>query len=380
MREFVARHIPQFDLSRQLDAISDEIGDIIPGLLKTGNFILGDEGHSLEQELAEYCDVRHAIGVANGTDALLLAIRALGVGPGDEVITSPFTFVATAEVVSLVGARPVFVDIDPITMNLDPALIDRAVTTRTRAIIPVHLFGHPVDMGAVERVARAHGLQVVEDACQAIGAEYKGKRAGSMGILGCFSFYPTKNLGCFGDGGLITTNDDRLADVVRRLRNHGSDKKYYHGMIGHNSRLDEIQAAILRVKLKRLEAWTEARRARAAYYDQLFREGGLNGRVRTPEVAGGVRHVYHQYTIRVAERDRLQAHLAQQGVGTATHYPLPLHLQEVYRGIGYFSGSLPVAEAASREVLSLPMFPELTREEQEYVVEQIARFFRDSHS
>jgi dTDP-4-amino-4,6-dideoxygalactose transaminase len=290
---------------------------------------------------------------------------------GDEVITTPFTFFATSEVISLLKAKPVFVDIDSKTFNIDPDKIEDAITTKTKAVIPVHLFGQMAEMDDIEYLAEKYDLYIIEDACQAIGAEYKGRRAGSIGDTGCFSFFPTKNLGAFGDGGLITTNDEKLYEKIKLLRVHGSRKKYYHELIGHNSRLDEIQAAILRVKLKYLDNWIE-RRIEIA---KIYSEGLKDLDVTVPEVKPYLRHVYHQYVIRTKHRDELQEYLSNKGIGTAIYYPLPLHLQECYKDLGYREGDLPEAEKASKEVIALPMWPELTNEEVNYIVESIREFF-----
>ncbi|MCR4392073.1 MAG: DegT/DnrJ/EryC1/StrS family aminotransferase [Candidatus Acetothermia bacterium] len=382
-------HIPILDLTRQYQAIKPEIDAAIGRVVASGRFIMGPEVEALEREVAEFCGVKHAIGVASGTDALLLSLRALGIGPGDAVIVPSFTFFATAGVVHNLGATPVFADIDPHTFNLDPADVRRILTTdsgpRTppKAVIPVHLYGQMADMDEIMALAKEYGLYVVEDAAQAIGAEYSGQRtthhgptrkAGTIGHLGCFSFFPTKNLGAYGDGGMVVTNDDDLAERVRLLRVHGSKPKYYHHMVGYNSRLDALQAAILRAKLPHLAEWTAARQRIADRYDELL--GSLPGIV-LPYRAPDRTHIFHQYTIRVEDgrRDALREHLKQHGIGTEVYYPLPLHLQPCFKGRGYHEGDLPESERASREVLSLPMFPELTEDEQEYVVHSIRAFF-----
>jgi dTDP-4-amino-4,6-dideoxygalactose transaminase len=364
-------NIPAFDLKRQYRNLSSELLPILEEVMAKGQFILGENVELLEKELADYCGTKYAVGVASGTDALLLSLEALGIGEGDEVITTPFTFFATSEVISLLKAKPVFVDIDSKTFNIDPDKIEDAITTKTKAVIPVHLFGQMAEMDDIEYLAEKYDLYIIEDACQAIGAEYKGRRAGSIGDTGCFSFFPTKNLGAFGDGGLITTNDEKLYEKIKLLRVHGSRKKYYHELIGHNSRLDEIQAAILRVKLKYLDDWIE-RRIEIA---KIYSEGLKDLDVIVPEVKPYLRHVYHQYVIRTKHRDELQEYLSNKGIGTAIYYPLPLHLQECYKDLGYREGDLPEAEKASKEVIALPMWPELTNEEVNYIVESIREFF-----
>lgn len=366
--------IPILDLKTQYDQLRDEIAAAIQGVLESGAFVLGPDVKALEQEVADYCRCRHGVGVASGTDALRLSLAALEIGAGDEVITTPFTFVATANTISHSGARPVFVDIDPLTYNLDPALVAAAVTPATKAIVPVHLYGQPAEMDAIMAIAEQHGLAVIEDAAQAIGAEYQGRRAGSIGHVGCLSFYPTKNLGAYGDAGMVVTNDAALADKLDVLRRQGGKTKYFHQVLGFNSRLDTMQAAVLRVKLRYLERWQEARRAAARRYTELLAASGAP--VVTPYVRPDVRHVYHQYTIRAPQRDALAQHLQQRGVGTMIYYPLPLHLQGLYRDLGMAGGSLPHAEAAGHEVLSLPMFPELSAAQQEEIVAAIAEFYR----
>jgi dTDP-4-amino-4,6-dideoxygalactose transaminase len=361
--------VPFVDLRRQYHAIKAELDPAIAKVLDSGRFILGPNVAALEAEMATYCGVGHAVGVGSGTDALRLALQALEIGPGDEVITTPFTFVASAETISQVGARAVFADIDPATMTLDPAAIARRITPRTRAIVVVHLYGHPADMAALMQLARAHRLRVVEDAAQAIGAECRGQRVGSIGDVGCFSFFPTKNLGAYGDGGMVTTDDAVLADRVRMLRQHGSRQKYVHELDGWCSRLDELQAAVLRVKLRHLEDWTAERRGLASRYRQ--RLGALP--LTVPGERAENRAVYHLFTIRSRQRDELRKHLGGHGIDTAVHYPTPLHLQPVFRREP--RGDLPESERASQEVLSLPLFPEMTAEEQTAVVDAIVAFF-----
>ncbi|MGB9885731.1 MAG: DegT/DnrJ/EryC1/StrS family aminotransferase [Moorellales bacterium] len=373
-------NIPILDLTRQYESIKGEIDAAIRRVVTSGRFILGPEVEALEREIAQLCGTKHAVAVASGTDALLLALRAVGVGPGDAVIVPSFTFFATAGAVCNAGATPVFADVDPRTLNLDPAKVaerlssDPALRARTKAIIPVHLYGQAADMDDILALAREYGLYVIEDAAQAIGAEYRGRKAGAMGHLGCFSFFPTKNLGAYGDGGMVVTSDDELAERVRLLRVHGARPKYYHHLVGTNSRLDALQAAILRAKLPHLAEWTAKRQALAARYDELLR--GIPG-LTLPHRAPDRTHVFHQYTVRVAggRRDALRAYLAERGIGTEVYYPLPLHLQPCFAHLGYREGDLPESKRASREVLSLPMFPELTREEQEYVAGAVKMFF-----
>jgi len=371
-------NVPLLDLTRQYRAIREEIDAAVHRVLALGRFILGPEVEAFEREIAEYLGVKHAIGVASGTDALLLSLKALRVGPGDGVIVPSFTFFATAGVVTNVGATPVFADIDPQTFNISTESVKEILyhpssPITIRAIIPVHLYGQPADMDEITRLAKEYDLYVIEDAAQAIGAEYRGQKVGTIGHLGCFSFFPTKNLGAYGDGGLVVTNDDELAEKVRMLRVHGSKPKYYHHLVGTNSRLDALQAAILRAKLPHLDEWTVARQRIAARYDELLRDvPGVEIPFRAPDRT----HIFHQYTIRVlsGRRDALQKHLREKGIGTQVYYPLPLHLQPCFRHLGYKEGDLPESERASREVLSLPMFPELTEEEQDYVVQAVKAF------
>lgn len=371
-------NVPVLDLKRQYATIQNEIDAAILDVVASSQFVLGPHVKAFEDAAAAYCGCTHAIGVASGTDALLLSLKALDIGPGDRVILPSFTFFATAGVVHNVGATPVFCDIDARTFNLDmdhlrDLLSDGEMADRTKAVIPVHLYGQIADMDELAALASEHGFGIVEDAAQAIGAEYKGKRAGTIGDLGCFSFYPTKNLGAYGDGGMITTNNDELADKVRMLRVHGARPKYHHRMVGINSRLDAIQAAILGVKLRYLDGWSSAREAVADRYDD-----GLSGvaGLTTPYRAEERSHIFHQYTIRVADgsRDHLQGQLKEQGIGTMIYYPVPLHLQECFGHLGYADGQLPESERASRDVLSLPIFPELASAEQSHVVDAIKAF------
>ena len=363
-----AMQVPMLDLQAQYRPIRDAVIDVVTRVCDSQRFILGPEVEGMEQELAAYLGVTHAVGVSSGTDALLLAMMALGIGPGDEVITSTYSFFATAGCVARLGAKPVFVDIDPITYNIDPAATADAVTARTRAIIPVHLYGQSADLDPLLDVAARAGVPVVEDAAQAIGATYKGRMVGGFGRAGCFSFFPSKNLGAFGDGGLVTTNDDTLAASLRRMRVHGADRQYFHQVIGGNFRLDALQAAVLRVKLPHLAGWTEARRRNAARYDELFAGAGLTGRVTLPVAAPGCRHIFNQYVVRVPDRDAVKAHLESRQVGCAIYYPVPFHEQACFAYLGYRTGQFPHAERAARETLALPVYGELTAEQQRYVV------------
>jgi dTDP-4-amino-4,6-dideoxygalactose transaminase len=364
--------IPLIDLRTQYRSLKPRIDAAVTRVMESGRFVLGPEVAAFEAEFAEHCHTRHAIGTSSGTSALHMALLAAGVGPGDEVVTVPFTFVATVAAILYTGARPVLVDVEPGTLNMDPDRIEAAVTSRTRAIVPVHLYGQMADMDPILRIGEARGLTVVEDAAQAHGAEHLGRRAGSMGAVGCFSFYPGKNLGAAGEGGAVTTDDDELAARVRLLRDWGAEGKYHHVMRGYNARLEELQAAILRVKLAELESWTEARRAHAARYRELLAGAGVD----LPEEAPGRRHVYHVFAIRHPERDRLAGELAARGVATGIHYPVPVHLQPGYADLGYGPGDFPVAERAAREVLSLPMYPELRPDQVEAVAELVAEAAR----
>jgi dTDP-4-amino-4,6-dideoxygalactose transaminase len=367
--------VPLLDLHAQYESMRDEMRAAIDRVMESQQFILGSEVGELEQEIAGYSHARHAIGCANGSDALLLALMALGIGEGDEVITTPYSFFATASSIARVGARPVFVDIDSHTYNIDPARIEDAMTERTRAIMPVHLFGQCAEMNAICEIAGRRGVHVIEDAAQAIGADDGDRRAGNMGAIGCFSFYPSKNLGGAGDGGMMTTNDDALAEKLRILRAHGGERRYYHRVIGINSRLDALQAAILRVKLPRLDGWSNARAEKAARYKELFTDAGLTEHIELPFVRSNVRHIYHQFVIRTKARDSLVEHLKKHGVGTDIYYPVPLHMQECFSYLENSEGDFPQSERAARETLALPIFPELTEEQQKYVVDVIERFF-----
>jgi dTDP-4-amino-4,6-dideoxygalactose transaminase len=366
-------NVPLVDLKAQYRSIKPEIDEAVHRVLDECAYILGPEVAAFEREFAAYCGTAHGIGVSSGTAALHLALLAADVGPGDEVITTPFTFVATVSAIEYAGARPVLVDIEPDTFCIDPDAVAAAITPRTKAIVPVHLFGQPADMDPILALARRHGLRVIEDAAQAHGAEYRGTRVGSLGDLACFSFYPAKNLGAVGEGGMVVTADDALARRLRLLRDWGAEKKYHHVVRGFNLRLEGIQGAVLRVKLRHLERWTEARRAIAARYDQAF--GGAapgtpgSAGIATPKVRPQVRHVYHTYTVRVPRRDLCQQQLAERGVGSGIHYPVPVHLMPAYQDLGYRRGDFPHAEQAAAEVLALPVFPELTLEQQQVVID-----------
>ena len=368
---------PLVDLKAQYRSIKAEVDAAIQRVMDSQHFILGPEVESFEQEVAAYCGTRFGIACASGSDALLLALMALEVGPGDEIVTTPFTFVATAGAIARLGARPVFVDIDPATYNIDASKLEAAITSKTKAIIPVHLFGMSADMDAVMRIAKQRGIPVVEDAAQAIGATYDRKPVGSIGLCGCFSFFPSKNLGGAGDGGMLTTNDPALADKLRVLHLHGGHTKYEYELMGMNSRLDALQAAILRVKLRHLDSWSDGRRRNAARYDELFSRLGLDGEIRLPRIQTRCTHIYNQYVIRVAHRDELKAFLRDSGVPSEIYYPLPLHLQQAFAYLGYKTGDFPESEAASPEVLALPVFPEMTEDQQNLVVDSIAAFYRD---
>ncbi len=351
--------IPLLDLQAQYLTIKEEINQAIQSVLDSSVYILGTEGKELEKEIAAFSGTEHAVAVANGTEALVLTLKALGIGPGDEVITTPFTFFATAETIALVGATPVFVDIDPITLNMDLTQLAEKITAKTKAIMPVHIFGQMVDVEKIMEIAAQHDLKVIEDAAQAIGAEYRGKKAGSIGHAGTFSFFPTKNLGAYGDAGMIVTNDQELAAHLRMLRFHGCQTKYYHDEIGYNSRLDELQAAILRVKLRYLNGWNEARREKAKFYDQLLADV-----VQVPGRDPQALPVYHLYVLRTKERSVLMERLKADGIANAIYYPLPLHLQKAFRSLGYKAGDFPVAETACEQALAIPCYPELSFEQQ----------------
>jgi len=369
-------NVPLLDLKAQFQPLRAEIFAAMQTVCDEQGFVLGPRVVAFEESIAGYIGSRYAIGCASGSDALLLSLMAMGVKAGDEVITIPFTFFATAGAVSRLGAKPVFVDIQPDSFNIDPKLIEEAITTRTKAIIPVHLFGQCADMAAINEIANRKKVRVIEDACQAIGAAQQEKRAGVLGDTGCFSFFPTKNLGGFGDGGLITTNDQTLADSMAMLRVHGSQVRYLHEAVGINSRLDALQAAVLQIKLKYLDQWTEGRRRNAERYQQLFVRTKHADRVTLPSTMPENFHVYNQFTVRAPKRDELRAFLKEKGVGTEVYYPLPMHLQNCYRDLGYQKGAFPQSEQAAEEVMSLPIYPELTEAQQAYVVEMIAEFYR----
>ena len=363
-------NVPLLDLKRQYQTIKGEINEAIEQVVESQYFKLGPTVAAFEELIADYCGTKRAVGVASGTDAILLALMAVGVGRDDEVITTPYTFFATAGAVTRVGAVPVFVDVDPLTYNIDPALIEAAITDKTKAIMPVHLYGQCADMDPILEIADRRGIAVVEDAAQAIGSEYKGRRAGSLGVTGCFSFFPSKNLGGYGDGGMITTDSDETADLLVSLREHGQTEAYHHWTIGTNSRLDALQAAVLTVKLRHLDGWSDGRSANADYYDSRF----AGTKVTSPRREEWSRHIYNQYIIRVPDRDALLAHLRANGVGCALYYPVPLHLQECFGGLGYAKGSFPEAEKAALETISIPVFSLLTDEEKEYVANTVIGF------
>jgi dTDP-4-amino-4,6-dideoxygalactose transaminase len=385
--------VPLLDLTQQYASIRDAVMAAIARVCERQQFILGAEVEAFEQEVAERLDVRHAIGVSSGTDALLVALMAFGIGPGDEVITPTYSFFATAGCVTRLGARPVLVDVDPLTLNMTADGFAAAITPRTKAVIPVHLFGQAVDLDPLLAIARKQGVAVIEDAAQAIGARDKERLLGGLGDVGCFSFFPSKNLGAFGDAGLVTTNNDALAQRIRLLRNHGQHPKYYHHLVGGNFRIDALQAAILRVKLPHLPAWTDARRANAARYAQLFAEavaGSTRLRLAPPSAEPTPRgllslpveqprafHIFNQYVIRTSDRDALRAHLAGAGIGTEIYYPVPFHLQTCFASLGYAPGAFPVAEAAAADSLALPIYGELTASQQRHVVESIVGFYAE---
>ena len=365
--------VPFLDLKAQYNSIKDEIGAALERVLENTAFAGGPFVAQFEKEFAAFCGTKHAVGVGSGTDALWAALIAVGVGPGDEVITVPSTFIATAEAISFCGASPVFVDIEETTYNMDPAKLEAAITSRTKAVIPVHLFGQMADMDPIVEIARKRKLYVIEDAAQAHGAEYKGKKAGSIGDVGCFSFYPGKNLGAYGEAGAAVTNNDGLADRMRMFRDHGQPRKYYHDMIGWNARMDGFQGAVLSVKLKHIDKWNEARRSNARLYTQLF--AGANG-IGAPREADYGRHVYHIYAVRVQNRDAFMAELGKKEIATGIHYPVPLHLTGAYSSLGYKAGDFPVAERCANKFVSLPMYPELTAEQVSYVAGCVKEFLK----
>jgi dTDP-4-amino-4,6-dideoxygalactose transaminase len=364
-------NIPFLDLKTQFREIEHEVLPMVKEAMENAAFIGGPQVSGFETEFAAFCDSKYGVGVNSGTDALRFALMAAGVGPGDEVITVPHTFIATTEAISQVGAKPVFVDILPDTYNMNASKIQRAIGPKTKAVIPVHIYGQPADMDPILEIAKKKNLAVIEDACQAHGSLYKGKKAGSIGLVGCFSFYPGKNLGAYGEGGAVVTRSEEIANKIRMIRDHGQAKKYYHDMEGYNGRLDAIQAGVLRIKLKRLGSWNESRRQNAKYYNELL--SPIKG-VTVPVEADGCRHVYHLYVILVDDRDGLQKYLNDKGVGTGLHYPVPLHLQKAYGYQGYKEGEFPVTESVAKRLLSLPMFPELTKAQIEYVADCIKKF------
>jgi dTDP-4-amino-4,6-dideoxygalactose transaminase len=384
-------NVPLLDLKAQYAQIRAEVMPIIEQVCASQRFILGEHVTGLEAELARYCSSSAGIGVSSGTDALLLALMALGVGAGDEIITSPFTFFATAGTIARLGARPVFCDIDPVSFNLSPAavasfvdrdckaqngeLLNRRTGGRVKGLMPVHLYGQSADMDPLMAIAKQHRLKVIEDAAQAIGTEYRGVRVGSIGDIGCFSFFPSKNLGAFGDAGLCTTNDAELAESMRVLRVHGGKPKYFHAVIGGNFRIDELQAAVLRVKLKYLDGWTAARQKNAAFYDAAFGAAGIAGQVNTPRAAVKGRHIFNQYVVRVQNRDALKDFLTERGIGTEIYYPVPLHLQQCFAFLEHAAGDFPESERAARETLALPVYPELAEAQLAHVVASVAEFY-----
>jgi dTDP-4-amino-4,6-dideoxygalactose transaminase len=369
--------VPLLDLTLQHQELRGEIETALKSVLDTQQFILGNEVQQLEEEIAAYCQTKYAIGCASGSDALLLALMALGVGQGDEVITTPYSFFATVSAITRLGAKPVFVDINPHTYNLELSQIDAKISGNTKAIQPVHLYGQCVPMHELSEICNKFGIAIVEDAAQAIGAEDTGRRAGSMGDIGCFSFYPSKNLGGMGDGGMMTTNDETLANQLKALRVHGSEVRYHHKWVGLNSRLDGFQGAILRVKLRHLDNWSKKRKENADHYRKLFIENDITDFVSLPFERDDVRHIYNQFIIRVPEkRDELRQFLTESEIGTDIYYPIPLHLQECFAYLGYKAGDFPESERASRETLAIPIYPELTAAQQEYVVVKISEFFK----
>jgi dTDP-4-amino-4,6-dideoxygalactose transaminase len=391
--------VPLLDLQAQYETIRDEVRRAVDGVFDSQHFVLGAEVQALEEEIARYSQTKFAIGCASGSDALLLALMSCGVSADDEVITTPFSFFATAGAIARLGARPVFVDIEERTFNLDPSLVSAAITARTKAIMPVHLYGQCTEMDPLIEIGRSadipvggspaslplshsHDIPIIEDAAQAIGAEDRGRRAGSMGTIGCFSFYPSKNLGGAGDGGMLVTNDLEHARRLHMLRVHGEETKYHHKVIGMNSRLDALQAAVLRAKLPHLEEWTTGRQRKAQQYELMFADAGLSEQVEVPYVRSNARHIFHQFVIRVRDgrRNALREYLRERGVGTDVYYPVPLHLQECFAYLGYKEGDFPVAEQAAKETLALPVYPELTDEQQDHVVNMIAKFFEANRS
>jgi dTDP-4-amino-4,6-dideoxygalactose transaminase len=372
-------NVPLLDLQAQYVSLRDELHKAVERVMSSQRFVLGDEVRGLETSIADYCQTKNAVGCASGSDALLLALMALDVKDGDEVVTTPFSFFATGACIARLGARPVFVDIDPRSFNIDPSRVADAITSRTKAIMPVHIYGQCAEMDPLLELGRRHGIPVVEDAAQAIGATDRDRRAGSMGLIGCFSFYPTKNLGGAGDGGILTTSDDDVAGRLRRLRTHGGSNEYEHEEVGINSRLDELQAAVLRVKFPSLDKWSDERAKKAAVYTELLSRADLSFPLVTPQVREHGRHIFHQYVVRVpGNRDALMGHLKNHGIGSKIYYPIPLHLQQCFHYLGYKEGDFPEAESAARDTVALPAYPELTEEQQVYVVKTI-KSFRPHH-
>ncbi len=364
-------NVPFLDFSEQYNLIRDEVLEKMDALFKRGDYILGKDAKEFEEHFAQFCEVKYGVGVNSGTDALYLALSALGVKPGDEVILPTFTFIATALCISYTGAKPVFVDVEDITYNLDPAKLKEAITDKTKVIMPVHIYGQPANMKEILDIAKEHDIKVVEDACQAHGARYQGKRVGSLGDVGCFSFYPTKSLGAFGDAGMIVTNDEDIASQARMLRDYGRKDRYSHKVKGYNSRLDTVQAIVLEAKLKHLDEWNKMRAENAAYYAKLFED---EKRIRTPQLAEDRTHVYQTYAVRIPSRDAVLERLKKEGIGALIHYPIPLHLQEAYAEMGHKKGDFPVSEKLADEVLSLPMFPHMKKEQ----IETVAQALKES--
>lgn len=374
-REEVLNNVPLLDLKRQYESIQGEVEEAVLKVIRSGRYILSENVSKLEEEVARYCGTKYGISVASGTDALILSLVAMGIKEGDEVITSPFTFIATTEAIAKVRATPVFADIDPDTFNIDVKQIEKKITKKTRMILPVHLYGQSCDMDPILKIAKKYNLKVVEDCAQSIGAEYKGKKVASFGDAGCFSFYPTKNLGAYGDGGMIVTNNQELTEMLRAIRVHGEKKKYYHFIDGYNSRLDEVQAAILRIKLKYLDKWTMERNKNAEVYRKLLQP--IAQKIQVPVVPEYNRHVYYLYTLKANEkRDELLEYLKSNQIGSCVYYPVPLHMQEVYKDLGYQKGGLPVSEDSCEKLISIPMYPELDDKSIEYVSRKISEFYK----
>jgi len=362
--------VPMVDLVAQYKTIRKEVDKVVKEVIESGWFIMGPNVKAFEEEMAQYCGTQYAVACASGTDALMMGLMAMDIQPGDEVITTPFTFAATAEVIALLGVKAVFVDIDPVSYNIDIKAIEKAINKKTKAIIPVHLYGQPADMDEINALAKASNLIVIEDACQAVGAQYKGKRACSIGDMGCLSFFPAKNLGAYGDGGMILTSNEELNKKLCMIRDHGSDKRYHHAILGLNSRLDALQAAVLRIKLKYIDEWNEARKDRAALYTELLKDAS----VQVPTVLDDRTHVFHQYTLRVKDRDGLREFLQESGIASAIHYPVPLHMQPAFHDPKQAEGSFPVAEKIAGDVISLPMYPELTENAIQFIASKIIEF------